>query len=126
MSDKHTRDQARAAWAASGLTYSDITVDNLRMLRGMVNRAMKTSGLMRGSYRPHQRWTVKSNAEGADLCCRSHYFDDRQAITFEPGGFIGFAGWADEWNVQPILDAFIKWVAILRAYRVSNQAEGAR
>jgi hypothetical protein len=44
-----------------------------------------------------------------ELCCRSDYFEGRQAVTFEEGGFVGFAGWADEVNVQPVLRAFVAW-----------------
>ncbi len=115
MEHKYTRAAAREFWQASGLTYSDLTAYNLRMLRGMVDRSMKRTGFMQGSYRAHQRWKLKLDADRswADLRCRSYYFNDRQAITFEPGGFIGFAGWSDEWNVQPILDGFIKWAAII-------------
>ena len=39
-----------------------------------------------------------------------YHFKDRECISFNPGGFIGFAGWADDRNVQPILKAFDKWM----------------
>ena len=38
------------------------------------------------------------------------YFKRREAISFNDGGFIGFAGWADKYNVQPFLKAFDRWV----------------
>lgn len=130
MTDKTkllTREQARGAWSASGLTYADLTIINLRMLRGMIDRAMKRTGFMQGSFRASQRFKV--NLEGArpcaDLRCHSYYFTDRQAVTFDPGGFIGFAGWADEFNVQPILDAFIKWVAIIRRIKELDAAHAS-
>jgi len=37
------------------------------------------------------------------------YFKSREAISFNNGGFIGFAGWADSRNTDPILKAFCKW-----------------
>lgn len=37
------------------------------------------------------------------------YFKGREAISFNNGGFIGFAGWADSTNTEPILKAFCKW-----------------
>ena len=52
---------------------------------------------------PHGRY--------AELRCKSHYFDNREAITFNTDGFIGFAGWADKTNIQPILEGFREWVA---------------
>lgn len=115
------RDQARALWAESGLTYADLNAGHLRTLRGMIHRAMKASGLMSGSFRAHQRFNIHLN--GADLRCRSNYFTGRQAITFEPTGFIGFAGWADQWSVQPILTAFCKWVPHVAAALRARQQE---
>lgn len=120
-----TRDQSRQVWTDSGLAYADLTHENLRTLRGMIDRQMRTSGLMRGSYRAHQRFSLHpSPRPTAYLRCRSHYFDDREAVTFGPEGFIGFAGWADQWNVQPILTAFVKWVDIVAAAKAMAVQEG--
>ena len=112
ISSSFTRDGARERWAQSGLTIADLNAESLRTLRAMIDRAMRASGLMQGSYRAHQRFLLHLEAPQpwADLRCRSLYFNDRQAITFEPDGFVGFAGWADQWNVQPILTAFCRWV----------------
>lgn len=41
------------------------------------------------------------------------YFKRREAISFNNGGFIGFAGWASSENSKPIHKAFIKWVKSL-------------
>ena len=126
MSEKLTREQAREAWAASGLSYADLTSVNLRQLRGMIDRAMQEAGLMRGSYRAAQRFRLhlEDARPWADLRCRSDYFDDRQAITFEPGGFIGFAGWADDFTVQPILSAFCKWMKLVTPPSALSQEGG--
>lgn len=109
-----TRDEARALWASSGLTYADLTPAALQSLRRCVDDAMRASGLIRGTYRCHQRFKVRHGKDGtvvsADLRCRSYYFNDRQAVTFEAGGFIGFAGWADDSNIEPVLRGFTDWV----------------
>lgn len=122
MADFITRDQAREIWATSGLSLADLTADNLRQLRGMIDRAMKASGLMQGSYRAAQRFCCRLDVQQpwAELRCRSNYFDNRQAVTFEKEGFVGFAGWADEFNVQPILSAFCKWVGHIETARRST------
>ena len=39
----------------------------------------------------------------------SHYFTQREAISFNEGGVIGFADWADQGNTNPLLRAFLKW-----------------
>lgn len=38
------------------------------------------------------------------------YFEDREAISLEPSGWVGFAGWADSRNARPFLVAFARWM----------------
>ena len=37
-------------------------------------------------------------------------YSEREGISFNPNGFIGFAGWASSYNVKLFIDAFIEWV----------------
>jgi hypothetical protein len=110
-----TRDEARQHWASSGLTYDALTDDNVEALRRAVNKALRASGLIK-NYRAESK--VKRNRRPpenwVEIRCASYYFRDRQAVTFESNGFVGFAGWADDTNVQPILSAFVAWVDDLR------------
>lgn len=46
--------------------------------------------------------------KSAYIGVRGSYFSDREGITFSQTGFIGFAGWASEYNVKPFVDAFEK------------------
>lgn len=46
----------------------------------------------------------------AFLFVDGEYFKKREAISFNRDGFIGFAGWASDKDVQPFLYAFIEWV----------------
>ena len=43
------------------------------------------------------------------LYINSHYFTQREAISFNEDGYIGFAGWADQGNTNPLLRAFLRW-----------------
>lgn len=38
------------------------------------------------------------------------YFTRREAISLEPSGYFGFAGWADSRNERPFLVAFARWM----------------
>ena len=38
------------------------------------------------------------------------YFEGREAISINPDGFVGFAGWADSRNERPFLCAFARWL----------------
>ncbi|MCW3783566.1 hypothetical protein [Defluviimonas salinarum] len=111
-----TRDDARAYWAASGLTYADLTGHSLKGLRKIIDAALRSSGLIEG-YRAAgaPRITRIGTGIAAEIYCRAYYFDRREAVTFNRDGFIGFAGWADEKNVQPILSAFRAWVDELKS-----------
>ncbi|MCB0252104.1 MAG: hypothetical protein KDI55_00060 [Anaerolineae bacterium] len=31
-------------------------------------------------------------------------------MTFEPDGFVWFAGWSDDTNLQPIIRGFLSWI----------------
>ncbi len=105
------RDAARAYFAERGLTYASVTSVTAIRLRDLIDQRMRASGTMRGTFRMRKGLNVGRYADcPAALRCRSHYFTDRQAITFEPTGFIGIAGWADDSNVRPILDGFKAWV----------------
>ena len=111
------RDLARKAFADSGLTYADVTPKSIQKLRGIINAEMVKSSCMQGTYRCHQRGSVKDTAVGkyAEIKCKSYYFYGREAVSFNTDGFIGFAGWADDKNIAPILDGFHEWVRALAA-----------
>lgn len=115
MSDGKTnwvRDDARACWATSGLTYDALTPDALERLRQRIDAEMQSGEYLRGTFRAtHKPKTLPCGSR--DIRCTAWYFKGRQArqcVTFEPSGFIGFAGWSDDTNIQPIIRAFMAWV----------------
>lgn len=106
-----TRDEARARWAASGLTYDVLTTKNLKLLRDRISAALKASDLISG-YHANPTPKLKTGPFGrwVQISCAAYYFTKREAVTFNQNGFVGFAGWADDKNVEPILTAFCGWV----------------
>jgi len=112
-----TRDEARAAFKDAGITYKALTPETLDNLRRYIDERMKESGLAGGTYRMSEQGTrlVKAgDGAWAVLRCQSKYFKDREAVTFNPDGFVGFAGWADETHVQPVLEGFTAWIAAMQ------------
>jgi len=108
-----TRNEARALWNEVGLNYDVLTPENLDTLRSLVEGELRAGDYFRGTLRCAREFTTGTNAFGcfyADLKCEADYFESRQAITFEADGFVGFAGWADDHNVQPFLSGFSRWV----------------
>lgn len=111
-------DEARAYFKEKGLSYENITEGDIGVLHILLNKhvklanrmgemstdTMRMSAKIKGKY--HRNGTVKE----CYLYINSHYFTQREAISFNPGGFIGFAGWADSDNKKPLLTAFREWV----------------
>ncbi len=115
-----TRDEARRKFQSSGIAYKSLTRPRLQRLRCLINEAMKKSGCFDNTYRCRQRPIVVDKGKfRAWINCKSFYFDDREAVTFNSDGFVGFAGWADDKNVQPILVGFSSWVDEM-AHRVTR------
>ena len=108
-----TTDEARSVFKSSGLTYKDLSRDNLKRLRTAINDQMTDDDSIMKELKCRYRFRV-SIADGhinqAYLGCKSYKFDDREAVSFNSDGFIGFAGWADSTNIQPILLGFVDWV----------------
>lgn len=59
----------------------------------------------------------ETTREARELFVGAHYFDEREAVSFERNGFIGIAGWADSKNERPFLAAFGAWVEWLSRER---------
>lgn len=116
---------ARDIYDASDLALLPLTFDRMVTLRNIINREMLKDALMDGTFHMRHRSTIRVHSENcAELRCEAHYFDDREAVTFNANGFVGFAGWADDQNVQPILRGFVKWVKFERAVAEENEAKG--
>lgn len=107
-----TRDDARAAWARAGLTYDALTADAMERLRALIDADMQSGEYLRGTFRANHK-PKRLRCGSYDIRCTAWYFKGhqaRQCVTFEPSGFIGFAGWSDDTNIQPIIRAFMSWV----------------
>ena len=128
MGRNNTSQDCRDYFAARGLRYmSDpaefvpypIREDDIFVLYKMCVKHIKAARLdnafvrdahMRMSarivYKPNRSHSMAS----AFLFCNADYFKQREAISFNPDGFVGFAGWAASQSAQPLYDAFTEWV----------------
>lgn len=86
----------------------------MKDLRDRISAALRSSGLIEGfRANPAPKVKVEGDQRFAEITCAAYYFTKREAVGFNRDGFIGFARWADDKNVQPILEAFCGWVADL-------------
>lgn len=112
-----SNDEARQYFADKGLTYDDITEGDILILSMMLEKEIKKSNKAGetsvSTITLSKKIDMKRKTNGHIICCflyvNSHYFERREAISFNRDGFIGFAGWADQGNTNPILRAFLKW-----------------
>ena len=112
-----TNNEARQYFTDKGLTYADVTEGDILVLIGNLNKEIKKSNKTGetscDTMHLSKKVAMKKNRDGSIINCylymNSHYFTQREAISFNTDGFIGFAGWADQGNTNPILRAFISW-----------------
>lgn len=112
-----TNDEARNYFKECGLSYGDITEGDILSLVLLINRELKKSNKIGetsvNTMSLSKKIDMKINTNGAIKSCylylNSHYFTRREAISFNQDGFIGFAGWADDGNLNPLKRAFLEW-----------------
>ena len=112
-----TMQEARDYFEKKGLTYNDITEGDILALVLLLNReikkAIKNDEMSTHSMHLSKKMDIKKRSNGTITECylyiNSHYFTQRECISFNKNGFIGFCGWADQGNANPILRAFLQW-----------------
>lgn len=122
------RDEARARYAGLNLPtpsvwrpsgrreYWAITTDELIELNELCGKHLSICETTTIEMRMHdmpQVFFSDGFVEAAFLRVDGSYFEDREAISFNGDGFIGFCGWASSKNERPFLDAFEEWCAWL-------------
>ena len=111
------RQIAREYFKECNLTYDDIDMNDIYKLIQILNVEIaltKSCMLMINEPKLRGRNTnVKLNKNGklvfAEIRVKGTYFADREAITFNKDGFIGFCGWADGYNLTPFVNGFKEW-----------------
>lgn len=140
MQTGNGREDAREYFKSEGLKYSDITHKDFLFLQyALADELEKYSkevndpeihgiATMRISYEkrlyfPKFNTNSKKEMTSAFIRVDSHYFEGREAISFNRDGFIGFAGWADDTNVKPFVRAFNKFVWHMAYSKGGNDAK---
>lgn len=126
FSIKTENDKARKNFINAGLAYSDISSKDfyklVEILKEELSKYTDRDGEtlpMTVSAKP-KRNAVQFNMDStgclqsAFIKVDSFYFDGREGISFNSDGWIGFAGWASSNNTMPFVNAFNKWVELLK------------
>lgn len=118
-----TNEEARQYFRDKGLSYHDITEGDILSLLMLLNLEIKKSNKAGETSDSTMHMSIKiymkKRTDGTIIKCflyiNSRYFTQREAISFNEDGFIGFAGWADQGNTNPLLRAFLRWCDDLAA-----------
>lgn len=121
------RDIAREVWSKSGYDYSVLNKNNLLELAYGIrtNLAKHRQRFdMRLHYHrngcPYYYHSEKGRLIWVEFTVDGDYFKDREGITFNSDGFVGFAGWASDTNCEPFVNAFTDWVNWMKTEGVIN------
>lgn len=111
-------EKLRKKFKDDGLDYSMINEEHILYLRLLLSRELETYDHLKMCLKAPLVKDVKvlkrTGLRHAEIKVNSHYFTGREAITFNENGFIGFAGWASDYNLKPFVDAFDKWIDWLK------------
>lgn len=116
------RDELRAYFKSKGLSYSVVSLRDLRMLEMLLDKHFSEQRIERFKTNGPTYWVRVNKAKyykgeyGVDgklirafLTAKGGYFTAREVISFNRDGFIGFCGEADGSNLIPVAKAFIEW-----------------
>jgi len=111
-------DVPRNYFTKKGLTYENVTEGDIGVLYMLLNKHVKQANkagtmsvdTMRMSTKIKGKYNRNGTLKECYMYMNSHYFTQREAISFNRDGFIGFAGWADEFNKAPLISAFMEWI----------------
>ncbi len=110
----------RQKFINNGLSYKDIGSKEIVKLKSLIEielSSFNNDGFLMQLEKTPKKY-CKFNGEDGSIKefyfkVKGNYFRKREAISFNTGGFIGFAGWASSENTKPFLVAFDKWVDYL-------------
>ena len=121
------RELARNYYKHCNITYEDITMDDLYKLIQILNKKIvEVNSCMIMINEPKLRGKNKNvsfkngKLEFAEIRVKGTYFEDREAITFNKDGFIGFCGWADGYNITPFVNGFEEWCYYMKDKKEAN------
>lgn len=116
-----TNEEARQYFKDKGFTYADIDYARLNELQNFLAHELyayrhsgdahaKDMGMhVRKPLKKHSKVLKRTGLQYAYFKVDGSYFENREAISFNRDGFIGFGGEFSSVNVQPMLKAFCAW-----------------
>lgn len=119
--------KARMYFDSLGLQYKDITMNDLYHLISILNKHIYGDDILIMMNEPILRGKNKNvfldkdnRVVSAFLKVKGAYFKEREGISFNEDGFIGFCGWGDAKRTAIFTDGFKEWCDYLSQKLVSK------
>lgn len=112
------------------LTYKDITRQDIIDLRYIVEKHLNKRNEIENKkfeeigvrdyiyslcpFKKNQEVYIDGHVEKCFIEVLCDNYSRREAISFNPDGFIGFAGWASTYNTDLFVNAFVEWVDYIK------------
>ena len=109
-----TREGLRKKFAECSFSYSKLNSNDLIFLMKFIRIELKKHKDFKMFL--SEKVDIKFNEDTLKyfyLRVNGPYFENREAISFNIDGFIGFCGWASSNNSKPFLTAFDNWIYCL-------------
>jgi hypothetical protein len=117
-------EEARQKFINSGFNYSKIGSKEIAILKSNIESELKkyneagfTMKLLMIRQKDQSFFVNTGGVEyfhfrvsGKVGVFKGKLWTDREAISFNRSGYIGFAGWASSANTKPFIDAFSNWI----------------
>lgn len=105
----------REKFKTLGISYALLNEAHIQELRLLITKELETfnSDMKMKLSKPRKKdikVLKRTGLQYAVIEVDGYYFSRREAITFSSTGFIGFAGWASDYNVTPFANAFETWI----------------
>lgn len=117
------KENARKYFSVTGLSYDKISLGDLHMLLSILKEELENFKKSNKGSTQYNMQIIEPTWEDIEfrngkliwayLRVRSSNFTNRECISFNRNGFIGFAGWVSGNDITQILNGFIKWCDLI-------------
>ena len=122
------RDEAREHFNCSKLTYANLTLGDIFILMGILSNELSSYMEYGGDHAQQMAMRlhtpkvkdIKGSVNGlkyAYIKISGSYFKEREGISFNENGRIGFGGELSDVNTEPVLKAFCQWCDTLTSQK---------
>ena len=112
MKTNFNRNEARAyieTVLGKGYDLKQLPYGSFEDLRNKLEQYLKASGLCNKTLKLSKKEVWSKNY--IQFFCNSSYWKNREAVTINfDDQFIGMAGWADDTNIRPFINAVVDWI----------------